>query len=113
LTGIDTGSRVERVLPRGFNDRLRFNARLIERAHSQGKKMTAESDNQSSTLTHAASWALERLARQRYGRDAPALNWSVAQELRNAGYVSVPANGRGAVSITEAGQNYLRARAVR
>jgi hypothetical protein len=27
----------------------------------------------------------QRLAQQRYGRDAPTLNWSVAQELRNAG----------------------------
>jgi hypothetical protein len=75
--------------------------------------MTAGSDNESSTLTHAAIWALERLAQQRYGRDAPSLNWSVAQELRNAGFVSVPTNGRGAVSITQAGQNYLSARAVR
>jgi hypothetical protein len=73
--------------------------------------MTTGSDNESSTLTHAAIWALERLAQQRYGRDAPALNWSVAQELRNAGFVSSPTNARGAVSITQAGQNYLRARA--
>jgi hypothetical protein len=43
-------------------------------------------------------------------RDAPTLNWSVAQELRNAGLVSVPANGRGGVSITRAGQDFLRAR---
>jgi hypothetical protein len=74
--------------------------------------MTAGSDNESSTLTHAAIWALERLAQQRYGRDAPALNWSVAQELRHAGFVSVPASGGGAVSVTPAGQSYLRARAV-
>jgi hypothetical protein len=73
--------------------------------------MTTERDNPGRTLTHAAVWALERLAQQRYGRDAPALNWSVAQELRNAGFVSSPANGRSAVSITQAGQNYLRARA--
>jgi hypothetical protein len=73
--------------------------------------MTAEIDNDSSPLTHAAIWALERLAQQRYGRDAPTLNWSVAQELRNAGLVSVPANGRGGVSITRAGQDFLRARA--
>jgi hypothetical protein len=74
--------------------------------------MTVRGDNESGTLTHAAIWALERLAQQRYGRDAPALNWSVAHELRHAGFVSVPANGRGAVSITQDGQNYLRARAV-
>lgn len=73
--------------------------------------MTAGSHNDSNTLTHAAIWALERLARQRYGRDAPALDWSVAHELRNAGLVSVPANGRGGVSITRAGQDFLRARA--
>jgi hypothetical protein len=73
--------------------------------------MTAGSYNDSNTLTHAAIWALERLAQQRYGRDAPTLNWSVAQELRIAGLVSVPANGRGGVSITRAGQDFLRTRA--
>jgi hypothetical protein len=73
--------------------------------------MTAGSHSDGNTLTHAAIWALERLAQQRYGRDAPTLNWSVAQELRNAGLVSVPANGRGGVSITRAGQDFLRARA--
>ncbi|ALE58931.1 hypothetical protein P0D87_19305 [Paraburkholderia sp. RL17-368-BIF-A] len=73
--------------------------------------MAAGSHSDSNTLTHAAIWALERLAQQRYGRDAPTLNWSVAQELRNAGLVSVPANGRGGVSITQAGQDFLRARA--
>jgi hypothetical protein len=72
--------------------------------------MTAGRHHDSNTLTHAAIWALERLAQQRYGRDAPTLNWSVAQELRNAGLVSVPANGRGGVSITRAGQDFLRAR---
>jgi hypothetical protein len=73
--------------------------------------MTASSDNESNILTHAAIWALERIAQQRYGRDAPALNWSVAQELRNAGFVSVPTQGRGSVTITRAGQDFLRARA--
>ncbi|WP_144155302.1 hypothetical protein [Paraburkholderia sp. BCC1885] len=73
--------------------------------------MTTERDIPGCTLTHAAVWALERLAQQRYGRDAPALIWSVAQELRNAGFVSSPASVRSAVSITPAGQNYLRARA--
>lgn len=72
--------------------------------------MTAGSDDESSGLTHAAICALGRLAQQRYGRDAPALNWSVAQELRNAGFVSVPAHGRGGVSITAAGQHFLRSR---
>jgi hypothetical protein len=73
--------------------------------------MTAERGNESRTLTHAAIWALERLAQPRYGRDVPSLNWSVAHELRNAGFVSVPAQGRGGVSITQAGHDFLRARA--
>ncbi|RDK00291.1 hypothetical protein [Paraburkholderia lacunae] len=72
--------------------------------------MTAERGNESSTLTHSAIWALERLAQPRYGRAAPSLNWSVAQELRNAGFVSVPVPGRGTVSITQAGHDFLRAR---
>jgi hypothetical protein len=63
-------------------------------------------------LTHAAIWALERLAQQRYGRDAPELNWSVTQELRNAAFISVPTQGRGGVSITRAGQDFMRVRAV-
>ncbi|BDC44979.1 hypothetical protein PTKU15_82760 [Paraburkholderia terrae] len=73
--------------------------------------MTAESGSERSTLTHAAIWALERLAQQRYGRGAPALNWSVERELRNAGFVSIPTQGRGSVTITRAGQEFLRARA--
>jgi len=75
--------------------------------------MTAEHSNESGTLTHAAIWALERLAQPRYGRDAPSLNWSVVQELREAGFVSVPAQGRGGVSITHAGHDFLRSRAER
>jgi hypothetical protein len=73
--------------------------------------MTVGSDNESSTVTHSAVWTLERLAHPRYGRDAPALSWSVAQELLKAGLVSVPTQGRGGVSITRAGQDFLRARA--
>jgi hypothetical protein len=73
--------------------------------------MTVGSDNESSTATHSAVWALERLAHQRYGRDAPSLSWSVAQELLKAGLVSVPRQARGGVSITRAGQDFLRARA--
>ncbi|WP_075645481.1 hypothetical protein [Caballeronia mineralivorans] len=71
--------------------------------------MTAGSDNESSAVTHSAVWALERLAHQRYGRDAPSLNWSVAQDLLKAGLVSVPRPGRGGVSITLAGQDFLHA----
>ena len=75
--------------------------------------MTAESGNESRTLTHAAIWALERLAQRRYGRDAPSLNWSVTQELRRAGFVSAATHGRGTMSITQAGHDFLRARAER
>jgi hypothetical protein len=55
--------------------------------------MTAGSHSDSNTLTHAAIWALERLAQQRYGRDAPTLNWSVAQELRKPGWYPSPRMG--------------------
>ncbi|MGF6597339.1 hypothetical protein P3T23_002056 [Paraburkholderia sp. GAS448] len=67
--------------------------------------MTAGRDNESSTLTRAAIRRLERLAQQRYGRDARSLDWSVTQELRNAGFVSGPVQGWGGVSITRAGQD--------
>jgi hypothetical protein len=73
--------------------------------------MTAGSDYESSTLSDSAIWALERLAHPRYGRDAPSLSWSVAQELLKAELLSVPRQGRGGVSITQAGQDFLRARA--
>ncbi len=73
--------------------------------------MTVGSDNESGTVTHSAVCALKRLAHQRYGRDAPSLSWSVAQELLRAGLVSVPRQGRGGVSITLAGRDFLRARA--
>jgi len=71
--------------------------------------MTVGGDN-GSTVTHSAIWALERLAHPRDGRDAPSLNWSVAQELLKARLVCVPRQGRGGVSITQAGQDFLRAR---
>ncbi len=41
--------------------------------------MAAGSDNESSTVSHSAIEALERLAHPRYGRDAPSLNWSIAK----------------------------------
>lgn len=73
--------------------------------------MTAERGNERQTLTHAALWALERLAQRRYGRDVPSLNWSVAQELRRAGFISGATRGRGGMWITQAGHDFLRARA--
>ncbi|KVG25892.1 hypothetical protein WL93_01935 [Burkholderia diffusa] len=71
------------------------------------------SDNQTSTVptvSASAIWALERLADIRYGRDTPALGWSVTRELIGAGFVRYPAGGRGSVSITAAGQTFLKNR---
>lgn len=45
--------------------------------------------------------ALERPSQQRNGCDAPSLNGSVVQELRNAGFGSGPAQGLGGVSIKQ------------
>lgn len=73
--------------------------------------MTAGSDNESSAVSHSAIWALERLAHLRYCREAPSLSASVVQEPLKSGSVSVPTQGRGGVSITQAGQDFLRARA--
>ena len=75
--------------------------------------MSVPSELQATTLTDAAIWALERLSQPRYGRDAPALGWSVTQELIRAGFVNTSANGRGAVSVTESGRNFLLRRAQR
>ncbi|WP_322025556.1 hypothetical protein [Burkholderia sp. BCC1977] len=71
------------------------------------------SDNETSTvptISASAIWALERIADSRYGRDTPALGWSVARELVGAGFVRYPTNGRGGVSITAAGQIFLKNR---
>ncbi|MGS0895428.1 hypothetical protein ACVBGC_23270 [Burkholderia stagnalis] len=59
-------------------------------------------------LSASAIWALERLADARYGRDAPALGWSIARELVGAGFVNPPANGRSGASITPAGRTFLK-----
>jgi|SRR5580698_8116153 hypothetical protein len=63
------------------------------------------------TLTHSATWALEVLSRQRYGRNPPALSWSISQELSRAGFVNNPIQGRRTMSITPAGHEFLRAHA--
>jgi hypothetical protein len=63
------------------------------------------------TLTHSATWALELLSRQRYGRNPPALSWSVSQELSRAGFVNIPIQGRRIMSVTTAGHEFLRAHA--
>ncbi|MEM5339725.1 hypothetical protein [Paraburkholderia azotifigens] len=73
--------------------------------------MTEPIDVQPAALSHAAIWALERLSQPRYGRDTPALSWSVTHELIRAGLVSVSENGRGATSLTQAGRNFLLDRA--
>ncbi|WP_322037002.1 hypothetical protein [Burkholderia cepacia] len=62
------------------------------------------------TISASAIWALERLADVRYGRDTPALGWSITRELIGAGFVRYPTNGRGSLSITAAGQTFLRNR---
>ncbi|KAG8152463.1 hypothetical protein [Burkholderia catarinensis] len=61
-------------------------------------------------LSASAIWALERLADVRYGRDAPALGWSIARELVSAGFVSHPVHGRSGASITPAGRTFLKSR---
>ncbi|MCA8091729.1 hypothetical protein LGM65_12610 [Burkholderia anthina] len=71
------------------------------------------SENETSTvptISASAIWALERLADIRYGRDTPALGWSITRELISAGFVRHPTNGRGNVSITAAGQAFLKNR---
>ncbi|AKM04885.1 MULTISPECIES: hypothetical protein [Burkholderia] len=71
------------------------------------------SDNDTSNtpnLSASAIWALERLADVRYGRDAPALGWSIARELVSAGFVSHPVHGRSGASITAEGRTFLKSR---
>ncbi|CAN7754449.1 hypothetical protein [Burkholderia sp. CF099] len=72
--------------------------------------MTEPTDLQPVTLSHAAIWALERLSQPRYGRDTPALSWSVTHELIRAGFVAVSENGRGATTLTQAGRSFLLGR---
>ncbi|ACC75122.1 hypothetical protein PPMP20_01440 [Paraburkholderia phymatum] len=72
--------------------------------------MTEPVDLQPVTLSHAAIWALERLSQPRYGRDTPALSWSITHELIRAGFVAVSENGRRATTLTQAGRNFLLGR---
>ncbi|MEM5400273.1 MULTISPECIES: hypothetical protein [Paraburkholderia] len=62
------------------------------------------------TLSASSIWALERLAEVRYGRDAPALGWSVTRELISAGFVSYPSGARSSIAITAAGRAFLKSR---
>ncbi|WP_395067806.1 hypothetical protein [Paraburkholderia silvatlantica] len=66
------------------------------------------------TLSTSAIWALERLAEVRYGRDAPALGWSVTRKLISAGFVDYPSGARSSIVssivITAAGRAFLQAR---
>ncbi len=62
------------------------------------------------TISTSAIWALERLAEVRYGRDAPALGWSITRELISAGYVGYPSGARSSVAITAAGRVFLKSR---
>ncbi|MFC4706123.1 hypothetical protein [Paraburkholderia caffeinitolerans] len=65
-------------------------------------------DPQPASVSASAAWALERLSEVRYGRDAPALGWSVSRELISAGFITFPSGGRSGVSITAAGRAYLK-----
>ncbi|WP_080484075.1 hypothetical protein [Burkholderia cenocepacia] len=62
------------------------------------------------TLSASAIWALERIAEVRYGREMPALGWTITRELISAGFVSSPLNGRPSISITLAGRAFLKNR---
>lgn len=62
------------------------------------------------TISASSIWALERLAEVRYGRDAPALGWSVARELISAGFVGYPSGARSSIAITAAGRAFLKSR---
>ena len=62
------------------------------------------------TISASSIWALERLAEDRYGRDAPALGWSVARELISAGFVDYPSGARSSIAITAAGRAFLKSR---
>ncbi|MPW22767.1 hypothetical protein GCT13_39690 [Paraburkholderia sp. CNPSo 3157] len=72
--------------------------------------MTDKINPKPETLSNSARWALERLAEVRYGRQTPALGWSVTRELISAGMVAYAANGRGGISITAAGKDFVRNR---
>lgn len=72
--------------------------------------MTEKTDLNPDTLSHSAIWALERLAEIRYGRETPALGWSVTRELITAGLVAYATSGRSRVSITPAGHAFVRNR---
>ncbi|MGZ2749318.1 hypothetical protein [Burkholderia stagnalis] len=62
------------------------------------------------TISASAIWALERLAEVRYGRETPALGWSITRELISAGLVDSPLHGRSGMSITAAGRTFLKNR---
>lgn len=62
------------------------------------------------TISASSIWALERLAEVRYGRDAPALGWSVTRELISAGFVGYPSGARSSIAITAAGRAFLKSR---
>ncbi|WP_028202168.1 hypothetical protein [Paraburkholderia nodosa] len=62
------------------------------------------------TISASSIWALERLAEVRYGRDAPALGWSVTRELISAGFVGYPSGARSSITITAAGRAFLKDR---
>ncbi len=70
--------------------------------------MNSDNTSNADTLSRSAIWALERLAEIRYGRETPALGWSVTRELISAGFVAYAANRRSGVSITAAGKAFVQ-----
>ncbi|MDR6498486.1 hypothetical protein ACPUER_21895 [Burkholderia sp. DN3021] len=70
--------------------------------------MSDQDTSNAPNLSASAVWALERLADVRYGRDAPALGWSIARELVGAGFACHPPHGRSGISITSAGRSFLK-----
>jgi len=63
-------------------------------------------------LSDSALWALESLSRQRYGKIAPILNWSISQELVKANFIKLPIHSgkTGNISVTAQGIAFLRTR---
>jgi hypothetical protein len=72
--------------------------------------MSENDTSNEKTISASSIWALERLAEIRYGRDAPALGWSVTRELIGAGFVGYSSGARSSVAITPAGRAFLKNR---
>lgn len=88
---------------------FRTHAAAIHTVYPFPEEVMSDQDTSNApNLSASAVWALERLADVRYGRDAPALGWSIARELVGAGFASHPPHGRSGISITSAGRSFLK-----